>query len=294
MFPSKLHINLLKKTIETLFLNPKSLLKNTKSFYLRTMIRIVFLGFGNVGYHICNALHQSNKVSVCQIYNRSAISLPSELTAIPFTTKLSELVDADIYIIAIPDDAIATFSETLPFQNKLVVHTSGSVPLNVLSEKNRKGVFYPLQSFSKNREVPFNEIPICIETVEASDRVLLQSLGEILSEKVVVVSSEARLKLHLAAVFVNNFTNHMYSIGSAILEENELPFSLLQPLIAETARKIETLSPSEAQTGPARRNDTKTIEKHLHLLGNGTNRTVYQEITKAIQEKYNAPHGKKL
>lgn len=258
------------------------------------MIRIVFLGFGNVGYHLCNAFQKSNTVSVCQVYNRSVISLPSEVATVPFTTHLSEIVEADVYIIAIPDDAIAAFSETLSFQNKLVVHTSGSVPLTALSEKNRKGVFYPLQSFSKNSVVTFSEIPICIEAEEASDIVLLQTLGEALSEKVTVITSEERLKLHLAAVFVNNFVNHMYSISSAILEENQLPFSLLQPLIAETARKVETLTPDEAQTGPAKRNDTKTIEKHLHLLGNGSNRTVYQEITKAIQEKYNPPHGKKL
>lgn len=258
------------------------------------MIRIVFLGFGNVGYHLCNALHKSNKVSVCQIYNRSVVSLPSEVASIPFTTKLSEVVEADVYVIAIPDDAIATFSERLPFQNKLVVHTSGSVSMEVLSEKNRKGVFYPLQSFSKTRAVSFKEIPICIEAEQPSDETLLTTLGEVLSEKVSNVASEVRLKLHLAAVFVNNFTNHMYTIGSAILEENQLPFNLLQPLITETARKVETLSPSEAQTGPAKRNDVKTIEKHLHLLGNGTHKNLYQELTKAIQEKQKPSHGKKL
>jgi len=254
------------------------------------MIRIVFLGFGNIGFHLCNTLYKTNKVAVNQVYNRNFIELPSALKQIPFTTKLSEIKEADIYIIAIPDDAIESFSKSLPFQNKLVVHTSGSMPMHILSNENRKGVFYPLQTFSKNSLVAFKEIPICIEASAASDLKILKELGESLSEKVIEINSEERSKLHLAAVFVNNFTNYLYRISNEILAESKLPFDLLKPLIAETARKIEALSPKDVQTGPAKRNDLKTIEKHLYLLKDSPYKQLYQQLTEAIQSSY----GKKL
>lgn len=254
------------------------------------MISIAVLGFGNVGQHLCKALNELSQVSVIQIYNRKNITLPSELKHIPFTAKISEIKEADVYIMAIPDDAIASFSEALPIKNKLVVHTSGSVEMEVLSEANRKGVFYPLQSFSKKRKLDFTEIPICIEAEKKSDLALLKKLGKAISEKVVEVNSEERAKLHLAAVFVNNFVNFMYDIGSDILDKNELPFDLLKPLIAETAAKIESLPPKEAQTGPAMRNDKKTIEKHLHLLEDSPYKELYLQLTETIFTSY----GKKL
>jgi len=250
------------------------------------MTTIVLLGFGNVSFHLINTLNRTNKVSVIQIYNRNNITISSELNHIPFTTDLSKIEDADLYIIAIPDDSIASFSEILPLKNKLVVHTSGSVSMDALSERNRKGVFYPLQTFSKNREVNFNNIPICIEAKEADDIKLLMNLGKCLSKKVVKVNSEERSTLHLAAVFVNNFVNHLYAIGNDILSDNELSFDLLHPLIEETASKIKTLPPSQVQTGPARRGDQKTIEKHLHLLKEGPITDLYRQLTDSIMKKH--------
>ena len=250
------------------------------------MTTIVFLGFGNVNFHLINTLYKHNKDSVIQVYNRSEINLNKELSKIPFTTDLSKIKEADLYIIGIPDDAIAAFSETLPLKNKLVVHTSGSVSMEALSKRNRKGVFYPLQTFSKNREVNFNTIPICIEAKEEADLELLTNLGKSLSEKVVEIDSDERSKLHLAAVFVNNFVNHLYAIGDDILGNNELSFDLLHPLIEETASKVKTLSPSEVQTGPARRGDQKTIEKHLHLLKEGPESELYQQLTESLMKKF--------
>ncbi|PKA84003.1 uncharacterized protein DUF2520 [Ulvibacter sp. MAR_2010_11] len=254
------------------------------------MIRIVFIGFGNVNYHLCSTLYNMSNVSVNQIYNRNKVEIKSVLKSIPVTSQLSKIEEADIYIIGIPDDVVGSFSETLPFKNRLVVHTSGGVAMEVLSKQNRSGVFYPLQTFSKERVVDFKEIPICVEAENASDLKLLKTLGETISEKVVEINSEERAKLHLAAVFVNNFVNHLYRVGHEITSENNLQFDLLQPLIAETARKIETLTPSEAQTGPAKRNDLKTIEKHLHLLKDSSHKELYQQLTQAIQKTY----GKKL
>ena len=254
------------------------------------MVNVIFLGFGNVNKHLFNALIKSNEVIVKQIFNRNYIQFSSPFENINFTDAISKIENADIYIIGIPDDAISAFSESLPFRNKLVVHTSGGVAMDALSNKNRRGIFYPLQTFSKERKVDFKKIPICIEAENNDDLKLLQKLGGTISENVLEISSEKREKLHLAAVFVNNFTNYLYEIGSQILMQEDLSFDLLKPLILETASKIENLSPKDAQTGPAKRNDAKTIEKHLHLLENSEYRTFYELFTEALKTQY----GKKL
>ncbi|WP_310993246.1 Rossmann-like and DUF2520 domain-containing protein [Aequorivita marina] len=249
------------------------------------MISVVLLGFGNVNSHLFKAFSGSNNMKIKQVYNRSAINISSPDATIPFTTEISEVVKADVYIIGIPDDAISNFSERLAFNDRLVVHTSGGVSIDALSNKNRRGVFYPLQSFSKQREVDFTAIPICLEAENKADLNLLQKLATQISKHVTEISSEERAKLHLAAVFVNNFTNYLYRMGSEILKEDDLSFNLLKPLIAETALKIETLSPKEAQTGPAKRKDIKTIEKHLGLLNNPKHVKFYTMFTEALKEE---------
>ncbi len=254
------------------------------------MINVVFLGFGNVNSNLLNAFQNTKEVTVKQVYNRNKIKLEFPFETIPFTDDLSKIEEADVYIIGITDDAIASFSETLALKNKLVVHTSGGVAMDVLASKNRRGIFYPLQSFTKERKITFSDIPICIEAEDANDLLLLQSLGESISTKVIEISSENRAKIHLAAVFVNNFTNYLYQIGYDILATDNLPFSLLEPLIKETALKLDTLSPEQAQTGPAKRNDKKTIEKHLLLLEDPQHKKLYKMFTEQLNNKY----GKKL
>ena len=249
------------------------------------MIRVIILGFGNVGQHLLSAFSNATEIEVIQIYNRSKATFPNGLQT-NFTTNIQEVKEADVYIISVPDDSIKYISESIPTFNKLVVHTSGSVDLKDLSSQNWKGVFYPLQTFSKNSEVDFSEIPICIEAERIEDIILLTKLGKSISNKVQEISSEERAQLHLSAVFVNNFSNFMYQIGSDLLSKESLSFDLLKPLIKETAKKIETLTPAEAQTGPAKRNDLKTIENHLHLLENSPYKGLYEELTKAIQNKY--------
>ncbi|WP_432411218.1 Rossmann-like and DUF2520 domain-containing protein [Rasiella sp. SM2506] len=243
------------------------------------MITIVLLGYGNVGQHLYNVMEAAKDVDVVQVYNRTK----HKTLKTPQTQDLKALVSADVYIIAIPDDAIGEFSESLPFKNRLVVHTSGGAHMDVLSSNNLRGIFYPLQTFSKITKVDFSTIPICVEAENEADLQLLKKLGDCISEKVVEISSSAREKLHVAAVFVNNFTNHLYHIAETITAENKLDFNLLKPLITETARKIETLSPAQAQTGPAKRNDKKTIEKHLKLLENSKYRDLYEHLTESIE-----------
>ncbi len=251
------------------------------------MVTVVIIGFGNVGQHLYRAFESVSRASVVQIVSRSEIL---DLDDTPTTRDLDDLKEADIYIIAVPDDSIAKISEKLTFSNRLVVHTSGSVSMEALSEENRKGVFYPLQTFSKDHEVNFKEIPICCEAVYEEDLNLLKSLGLMISEKVVEINTEERSKLHLAAVFVNNFTNHLYHLSETFLDKNDIDFNLLKPLIKETALKVQTLSPGEAQTGPAKRKDKKTIDKHIQLIGDREYRKLYRILTKSISKK----HGKKL
>lgn len=250
------------------------------------MIKVVLLGYGNVNSHLLRALHKREGVSVIQVFNRNLKNLMFPYNSIPFTDEINNIMDADVYIIGISDDAIGPFSEDLSLKNKLVVHTSGGVSMDRLSGKNRRGIFYPLQTFSKQREVNFENIPICIEAENAADLELLGSLGKAISEVVVEISSEKRAKLHLAAVFVNNFVNYLYLIGEDILNEDEISFDLLKPLIQETAAKIENLSPEAAQTGPAKRNDIKTIEKHLHLLENSPYKEVYAMFTEQLKKHW--------
>ena len=258
-----------------------------KNYYLRTMKSIVLLGAGNVATHLCKAIHNSSDFKIIQVYNyneKSLIFFPSTLHK---TSLLTEIKEADIYMITVPDDAIVTFSERLLIKGKLVVHTSGSVAMKALSNKNRKGVFYPLQSFSKNSEVDFSEIPICIEADNDFDLDQLKQLGDSISKNVLTVSSEKREKIHLSAVIVNNFVNYLYQVANDLMQEQSLSFDLLKPLIMETANKINHLSPAEAQTGPAKRNDKKTIEKQLNLLKESPYKDIYQDLTNSILKKYN-------
>jgi len=198
-------------------------------------------------------------------------------------------VKADLYVIAVFDDAIAKVSAQLPFENRLVVHTSGSVSLDALDKKNRKGSFYPLQTFSKKAEVDFSQIPIFLESENETDFELLEKVAEVISNKVYKINSEQRKALHVSAVFVNNFVNHLYQIGNEICVENKVPFEVLKPLILETANKVMRLSPKEAQTGPAIRNDKQTIASHLDFLLDENQKNIYKTLTQSIQN-----NGKKL
>jgi len=245
------------------------------------MTRIVILGNGNVAIQLTKAFVKSKECTVIQVYSRSKPSPYSLKKNIPTTHHLEQLKDADLYIIAISDDAISDFSKKLILKNKLVVHTSGSVAMNDLQSNSNKGVFYPLQSISKSKKISFKNIPICLEAENENDYQLLQRVANSISKKVYTINSNQRKKLHVAAVFVNNFVNHLYKIGNDICADNEIDFDILKPLIKETANKITTLSPTEAQTGPAKRNDKKTIEKQLQLLNN-EQQTIYKILTESI------------
>jgi predicted short-subunit dehydrogenase-like oxidoreductase (DUF2520 family) len=254
------------------------------------MISVIILGAGNVATHLFEAFNNAENIAVNQWYNRSLEPLQPFKNAVEITNNLSLLKDADMYILAVSDDAIYTLSSQLPFENRLVVHTSGSVGIHDLDKKNKRGVFYPLQTFSKGSDIVFSEVPICLEMEHKQDINILKDLATAINSKFYKVNSDQRSALHLAAVFVNNFTNQLYRIAHEITESESVNFNILKPLIKETANKINNLSPYLAQTGPAKRNDKRTLKKHLKALEKDIHKDIYELITKSIQQT----HGKKL
>ena len=228
------------------------------------MISVLLVGKGNVATHLYTAFLKADGISVKQISSR----------------KLENVTPADVTIIAVSDDVIAEVSSKI--KNTFVVHTSGSVSLNDLKNNSNKGVFYMLQTFSKDKEVDFSEIPFCLEATNEKEYQLLERLAKSIGIKIYTINSKQRKTLHVAAVFVNNFTNHLFKIGNDICKENNIPFEILQPLIKETFLKIQSLSPEKAQTGPAIRKDKKTIKNHLNLLNTGQ-QEIYNILTKSIQ-----------
>ncbi len=225
---------------------------------------ITLIGTGNLGSNLHAALTKAGH-TVKQLYGR--------------TFSLTDIV-GDIVIISIKDDAVPTVTERLAGCPQLVVHTAGSLSINTIPTA-RRGVFYPMQTFSKERLVDFAEIPIFVESGTEEDTLLLEELAHSISKVAFRLDSESRKYLHLAAVFACNFTNHCYKIAEDILREHDIPFSIMLPLIDETAQKVHRLTPQEAQTGPAIRYDRSVIGKQEMML-TGYKKEIYQIMSKSI------------
>ena len=253
------------------------------------MIKISIIGAGNVAQHLIKIITATPLLDLVQVVVRNQDAVKHLVDYTKICSDYNTIAPADLYIIAVSDDAISTVALNLPFENRLVVHTSGSASLQVLNEKNRRGVFYPLQTFSKNKPVNFKVIPIGLEAENDHDYALLQKVAALLSDKVYIIDSNQRKALHVSAVFVCNFVNHMYKIANDICVENSIPFEILLPLISETAYKIETLLPADAQTGPAKRGDVDTINAHIQFLSDDNQKHIYKILTKSIID-----NGRKL
>lgn len=249
------------------------------------MLKIVILGTGNLAKHLYSAFAKATNVDVVQVVGRNGEALQQFSKHSPISNDFNAIADADVYVIAVKDDVIGEVSKHLSNKQGIVVHTSGAISLKAIQHTN-KGVFYPLQTFTKGKTVDFSSIPICIEAEEKQSLETLRTLAASISENVHHIDSEQRKKLHLAAVFVNNFTNYLYGIGEELCLEEGLSFDLLKPLIMETANKIQTMSPKEAQTGPARRNDIKSMEEHLELLNKQEHITLYKLLSQAIKQTH--------
>jgi predicted short-subunit dehydrogenase-like oxidoreductase (DUF2520 family) len=253
-------------------------------------MKVVLIGSGSVATQLGLAL-QTKGVIISQVYSRNvsnAETLAEKLNT-SFITDISEIYkEADIYFYALTDNAFKSILRKIEMPNGIQVHTAGCIPMNEFEGFTTKfGVFYPLQTFSKNKTVDFSQIPICIEASNMEVQQLLLKIADLLSVKTYLINSENRKKLHLAAVFACNFTNYMYDIASKILEESGLLFDMIQPLIEETAEKIKTLKPYDAQTGPAVRMDEITINKHLVMLNkNPELKKIYKLMTKNIYNRH--------
>ncbi len=236
------------------------------------MEKIVILGAGNLAFHLAQRL-QDQGLQILQIYSRKITKARrlAKLVQANATKQLTEIDrTAELYIIAVADNAIGEVAQQIALQlpqTTLVVHTSGATPSTVLRPHfKRYGIFYPLQSFSIARPVDFEQLPICIDAKTKRDQKLLVNLATRICPNVHLINDEQRAVLHVAAVFVNNFTNHLFDIGQQIVAEQSIDFALLKPLIAETAAKVQDNLPTKMQTGPAVRNDQKTIARHLAYL----------------------------
>ncbi|MBI9035463.1 MAG: DUF2520 domain-containing protein [Bacteroidales bacterium] len=233
------------------------------------MKRISFIGSGNVSTHLAIALSKVG-YTIHQIYSptyKHALSLATKVGAqvVNSCEELDE--DIDICIVSVPDHSIENVVELIQGKNFLCVHTSGSVSMDVFKNRILKyGVFYPLQTFSKAREMDLYNVPVCIESNTSEDKLMLQEMAQAIHTKVYQLDSEQRKEIHLAAVFACNFTNHMFSIAHRLLDSKDIPFEIIKPLIQETADKIRDHRPVDVQTGPAIRNDIQTIHKHMNIL----------------------------
>lgn len=262
-----------------------------------TINSIAFIGAGNVATHLAQAF-AGKGFNIRQVFSRteaSARELADKL-ACPYTDSLEQLTpDADLYVVSIKDSALEAVIPQITCRNPqaLFVHTAGSMPADIWrNHAARYGVIYPMQTFSKQREVDFVNIPVFIEANTPADTDRLMRLMKHLSQRVYQASSEQRRYLHIAAVFACNFTNHMYAVCEHLLKAHGLPFTAMLPLIDETARKVHVLSPTEAQTGPACRYDTNVIDRHLQMLsGEPELAKIYELISRNIH-LYNTTQNK--
>jgi len=250
------------------------------------MIKIILLGAGNVGHHLSKAFNKSTEIDLVQWYSRDNSKVSYNDIDTEIINDLSKIKSADIYIISISDSYVGEISKKLNVSEKLVVHTSGSLDLSIIDSKNRRGVFYPLQTLSKNKEIELAKVPICIESENNKDLVLLETISKYIGCKTYKIDYNERKILHLAAIFSNNFVNHMFTIAKEILDDKNLDFNILKPLINETVDKIHKLDPENAQTGPAIRNNNEIILNHIKTLKKDDHKKLYELMTKLIKDKY--------
>lgn len=252
------------------------------------MIKLTIIGSGNVAFHLIEKAKEISEISLIQVIARNLNALQNLNIEPGILCDFSgDLKSADVYLIAVSDDSISEVSQKLSIENKLVVHCSGTNSLKRIDKKNRRGVWYPLQSFSKEKTVDFKTIPICIEAEHQEDEALLKKLAKLYTDKVHIICEAQRQQLHLAAVFANNFSNQMFAIAEELCIQKQIPFEVLSALTAQTFEKIRNNSPKKVQTGPAIRKDHKTIEKHIEaLLHQPLTQEIYKLITQSIQETH--------
>lgn len=251
---------------------------------------VAILGTGNVAFHLAKAFAKRG-IEIGQIYGRDperAMGMGHHFKA-GYTSDINKLQPADIYFFCLTDDGIFDLNKKVNLGDRFCVHVSGSLELKVLQPISRNiGVFYPLQTLSRAREVNFQEIPICIEANSEEFLKQLQILASSISHDVRLMNSDQRILVHIAAVFASNFSNHMFHIAEQILKDQDIDYDVLNPLIEETAKKAISHMPGDVQTGPAKRKDSNIIRKHLALLSDHPDyQKIYKIMSKSIQDHSN-------
>ena len=257
-------------------------------------MKIVIIGSGNVATQLGKALKKSGH-RILQVYSRNepAAKLLAKKLSCPFTTTISSIFnDSDAYMVALTDAAIGPFLKMFSIRDKLIFHTSGSISLAVFGNYYKHcSVFYPVQTFSMKREVNFKDIPVCIEASDFLTRKKITALAKTLTSKIHYLDSKQRKVIHLAAVFSNNFSNHLFMIAENLLLHENISFDVLKPLILETVLKVQHESPTDMQTGPAKRGDALVLQEHLKML---SKKKQFREIYKLLSESISEMSGIRL
>ena len=256
---------------------------------MESIRRIAVIGAGNVATHLARSL--AKHYEIVQIASRhldNARQLAATINPqCQYTDSISELAQADAYLISVNDDAIAKVLQEVPAEHRkaLWMHTSGSVDISVFQGLvSRYGVFYPLQTFSKSVTLDIKEVPIFTEGATSEIEAEMNAIASAISDHVYHADSEIRRTIHISAVYACNFVNHLFSIADRTLSRHDIPFEVLLPLIKETVRKVTKVSPTDAQTGPAARGDKGIIDKHLSVIDNETDRAIYKLLSESIMQ----------
>jgi predicted short-subunit dehydrogenase-like oxidoreductase (DUF2520 family) len=247
-------------------------------------MKISIIGSGNVATHLAINLYDKGN-DIVNIFSRSIanadiLAKKVDSSAIDKIDDLAE--DVDIIVVSVSDDAISDIVKDIKFEPKLIVHTAGSVHIDVLNRFKNYGVVYPLQTFTKHKDVDMLSVPFCLEANSKTVLLSIKTLVSSISDNVRELTSEQRLQCHIAAVFANNFTNHMFAISEQLLSQKQISFDIIKPLIMETAKKVQNISPADAQTGPAKRGDEKTINNHLRALSSSNLEKIYSFVSNSI------------
>lgn len=257
-------------------------------------MNVSVIGSGNLAWHLAPAL-DNTEYAVREVYSqtrRHAEALAERLYKAQIVNSLDfSSSPSQIFILAVSDDVIQEIAQELVLPpNSILAHTSGSQPLSILGYASTLniGVFYPLQTFSKSQKIDFKDVPIFVESENSATEKVLMAMGKAISNNVRKVTSEKRKAIHVSAVFASNFTNHMLTLSSELMENHGLDWDVLKPLIAETVNKALAIGPQRAQTGPARRGDVEILDKHLAFLNDDQRvAEVYRIISQHILDKYN-------
>lgn len=248
------------------------------------------IGTGNTAWFFATKLYAAGHV--CNgVYGRDinkATTLANTIDTKPYLLEIGVPDNADICILAVSDNAIMEVCSKLQFSDSILIHTAGALPIDILSNAALKyGVLWPVYSITKEQLPDTRNIPVVFEASDLDVRQTLYEIGRSFTDNLYDADSEKRRWLHLTAVFSNNFTNHLFSIAEKICVEQDIPFSILLPIIQQTVERLQNSSPFALQTGPAKRNDSKTQETHLDLLKLNTHwQEVYRAISASIQEMY--------